>query len=159
MGKRCPSSSTAFPILHQVVGDRRSASARRGGPRNGQLSVATDDHYGCRTAGNRYSRCRWCRVCRWQTDADGVLGNDFDHIRCAVGQTRHGERGRSRCRMNEVCPCRTVVARILHQIVDDRRSAIAGRGDPRHGQLSVASYGHNGCRNAGHDGQNTDCVL
>ena len=27
---------------------------------------------------------------RWQTDANGILGDDFDHIRCAVGQTRHG---------------------------------------------------------------------
>ena len=158
MGKRCPSSSTAFPILHQVVGDRRSASADRSAPRQGQACVAPYGHNRCRCDGHGGRRNR-CGVCRWQTDADGVLGNDFDHIRCAVGQTRHGERGRSRCRMNEVCPCRTVVARILHQIVDDRRSAIAGRGDPRHGQLSVAPDDSYGCRNAGHDGQNTDCVL
>ena len=98
----------------------------------------------------RYRGRSRCGVSRRQANADGVFGDHLDHVGRAVGEARDGERGRCQRRMNEIFPRCAAVARILHEIVGDRRAAGTGRGGPRHGQLGVAAYGHYGCRLAWH---------
>ena len=126
--------------LHNIVGDMRSACAGRGIPRNCNLPGARNSRRNRRRTGYGCWR-RGCRICRRRADTDGALCNHLDHVGRAVGEARDGERGRCRHWMREVGPRRAAVARILHQIVGDRRATEVVRGEPRNGNLS-RSAGH-----------------
>ena len=60
--------------------------------------------------------------------------------------------------MDKRCPRRTTVARILDDIVGDRRTAGADRGHPRHGQTGVAAYGYYGSWSSGNYGRRASRV-
>ena len=90
MDEVCPRRATVSRILHQIVGDRRAASVGRSGPCHGQLGIATCGYDRRWTTWHRGGRCGRCRAGRWQTDANGVLGDDFDYVARAIGQARDG---------------------------------------------------------------------